>query len=174
MFRAILMSLPLLCASLSATALPAPAHAAMADDEGSPCKTKKQKTRSKLFGSILGTVADNTIGRSGVGNFFAYNTVAQTLTDAIACKLDKQEQQKAAAATETVVERGEVGTSQSWTSDTRENVSGTSTVTGTLAQADGTRCMNVTDVVIVDGEETTVAKRMCRAPGASGYTVAQV
>ena len=35
--------------------------------------------------------------------------------------------------------------------------------------ADGSHCMTVTDVVIVDGEETTAPKRMCRAPGASGY-----
>jgi hypothetical protein len=32
--------------------------------------------------------------------------------------------------------------------------------------------MLITDVVIVDGEETTVTKTMCRAPGASGYTLA--
>jgi hypothetical protein len=35
--------------------------------------------------------------------------------------------------------------------------------------ADGGNCMTVTDIVIVDGEETTVPKRMCRAKGASGY-----
>jgi hypothetical protein len=29
--------------------------------------------------------------------------------------------------------------------------------------------MTVTDVVIVDGQETTVPKKMCRAPGKSGY-----
>ena len=33
--------------------------------------------------------------------------------------------------------------------------------------------MTVTDVVIVDGEETTVPKRMCRAKGASGYARAE-
>jgi hypothetical protein len=29
--------------------------------------------------------------------------------------------------------------------------------------------MTVTDVVIVDGEETVVPKKMCRSRGASGY-----
>jgi hypothetical protein len=29
--------------------------------------------------------------------------------------------------------------------------------------------MTVTDVVIIDGEETTVPKRMCRGKGDSGY-----
>jgi hypothetical protein len=32
--------------------------------------------------------------------------------------------------------------------------------------------MTVNDVIIVEGEETTVSKRMCKAPGASGYTLA--
>jgi hypothetical protein len=32
--------------------------------------------------------------------------------------------------------------------------------------------LTVRDVVIVNGEETTVPKTMCRAPGASGYTLA--
>jgi hypothetical protein len=35
--------------------------------------------------------------------------------------------------------------------------------------ADGSTCMTVTDVVIVDGEETTVPKKMCRAKGASAF-----
>ena len=35
--------------------------------------------------------------------------------------------------------------------------------------ADGSQCVTVNDVVIVDGEETTVPKKMCRKPGASGY-----
>ena len=32
--------------------------------------------------------------------------------------------------------------------------------------------MAVNDVIIVNGEETTVSKQMCRAPGATGYTLA--
>jgi hypothetical protein len=48
-------------------------------------------------------------------------------------------------------------------------VSGKSTVTGEEKLADGGQCMTVNDVVIVDGEETTVPKKMCRAAGASGY-----
>ena len=51
----------------------------------------------------------------------------------------------------------------------RANVSGVSKVTASEQLADGGSCMTVTDVVIVDGEETTVPKRMCRAKGASGY-----
>ena len=68
--------------------------------------------------------------------------------------------------------RGGVGTSSNWQSESRPNVSGSSTVTGQQARADGSTCLTVRDVVIVNGEETTVPKTMCRAPGASGYTLA--
>jgi hypothetical protein len=65
--------------------------------------------------------------------------------------------------------RGGVGTEVSWKSDSRPNVSGKSKVTAEEKLADGGQCLTVTDVVIVDGEETTVPKKMCRARGASGY-----
>ena len=65
--------------------------------------------------------------------------------------------------------RGGVGTEVSWQSDSRPNVSGKSKVVGQEASADGGQCMTVNDVVIVNGEETTVPKRMCRARGASGF-----
>jgi hypothetical protein len=44
-----------------------------------------------------------------------------------------------------------------------------SKVTAAEQLADGSNCMTVTDVVIVDGEETVVPKKMCRARGATGY-----
>ena len=53
--------------------------------------------------------------------------------------------------------------------NSRANVTGRSKVTAQQQLADGGTCMTVTDVVIVDGEETTVPKKMCRARGASGY-----
>ena len=48
-------------------------------------------------------------------------------------------------------------------------VSRRSKVTAQEQLADGATCMTVTDVVIVDGEETTVPKRMCRARGTSAF-----
>ena len=74
--------------------------------------------------------------------------------------------------------RGEdVGSSSSWTSNTRENVSGTSTITARDDEvasngAAGRQCITVTDVIIVNGEETTANKRMCRAPGSARYSLA--
>jgi hypothetical protein len=66
--------------------------------------------------------------------------------------------------------RGDVGTTATWTSETRANVSGSSTVTAAEpAAGDGDQCLTVTDVVIIDGEETRAPKRMCRRPPANRY-----
>jgi hypothetical protein len=65
--------------------------------------------------------------------------------------------------------RGGVGTEVGWKSETNPGISGRSKVTGEEAMADGGRCVTVTDVIIVEGEETTVPKRMCRAAGLSAY-----
>jgi len=96
---------------------------------------------------------------------------ASLLTDAIIRKLDCKEQVKAATATDTAV-RGGVGTTSTWESDTRPGVKGSSTVRDQRASADGGSCMLITDVVIVDGEETTVDKKMCRKPGGGNYVLA--
>lgn len=160
---------------LPATALPSlPALAQSADDGGKGgCNLSEKKKRgSAMFGSMLSSLAGSALSRTRIGSFVPLNTLSTVLTDAIACKLDQDEQKKAAAATEQVLTRGE-GASVEWTSDTRANVKGSSTVTQRVASADGGVCMNVSDVIIVDGEETTVSKRMCRAPGASGFAIAQ-
>lgn len=170
MFRVIALS-----ASLALTSLPAPLRAQTADQadaaEGQPCKLSEPKRRgSKVFGGMLGNLANRAFGGSAVASIIPFNTVSESLTDAIACKLDQDEQKKAAGATNDAIARG-VGGSSSWQSTTRDGVSGSSTVTERTQTADGSTCMNVTDVVIVNGEETTVPKKMCRKRGASGYAV---
>jgi hypothetical protein len=47
-------------------------------------------------------------------------------------------------------------------------VSGSSTVTAQEQSGDGA-CMTVTDIVIVDGQETRAPKRMCRRPPSTRY-----
>ena len=54
----------------------------------------------------------------------------------------------------------------------RRHLRAGSTVRDQRASADGGSCMLITDVVIVDGEETTVDKRMCRKPGGGNYVLA--
>jgi hypothetical protein len=59
-----------------------------------------------------------------------------------------------------------------WTSDTREDVSGTSTVVARNDDAGaGMQCITVSDVIIVKGEETKADKRMCRRPPAARYAL---
>jgi len=133
-------------------------------------ETPAKKAKKSMFGSILGGIAGNVLGRTGVPGSVAgvYLPVGSLLSDAIINLLDCKEQQQAANATNEAI-RGGVGTETTWKSESRPNVSGKSTVTAEEKLADGGNCLTVTDVVIVDGEETTVPKRMCRAKGASGY-----
>jgi len=106
-----------------------------------------------------------------VGSFIPRAEVAGTLTNAIACRLDPDEQLQAAEATRSVTRSEQIGTSSEWTSQTRPGVSGSSTATAKTVAADGTSCMTLTDVVIVDGEESRVSKQMCKNPGETRYIV---
>jgi surface antigen len=139
-----------------------------------PCQpSEARKQRNSIFGALAGSIAGSALGRAGAGGAVVGLAVpvGSLLSTAIIEKLDCKEQVQAAEATNSAV-RGGVGTSSNWTSETRANVSGTSTVTGEDKLADGSNCVTVTDVVIVDGEETTALKRMCRKPGESGYALA--
>jgi hypothetical protein len=136
----------------------------------------KGKKGSSIGRNILGNVLNDAVGdaasKAGVYSYVPISEVSGTLTDAIACKLDPAEQVQAAAATEEVTRGEEVGATSNWTSATRPEVSGSSTVAARNDLSDGTRCMNVTDIVIVEGEETRVSKKMCKEPGASRYVLA--
>ena len=135
--------------------------------------TEAHRQRNSILGGIAGSIAGSALGSAGAGGADVGLAVpiGSLLSTEIMNKLDCKEQVQAAEATNNAV-RGGVGTSSAWTSGTRANVSGTSTVTGEDKLADGSNCVTVTDVVIVDGEETTALKRMCRKPGESGYTLA--
>lgn len=97
--------------------------------------------------------------------------IGALLTDKIACLLNPTEQTSAATATQTAITQG-VGSKVAWTSTSRPNVSGTSSVLNETKRADGALCRAVRDVVIISGEETMITKTLCRAPGATGFTLA--
>lgn len=146
---------------------------ATASDSDSKCKGGKKSRGGMILGNVLGGAASRTAGRAGLG-FVPLSQFRETLTDAIACKLDAQEQEKAADATTQAVQQAERSAgpqSVAWESDTRADVKGTSTVDTKTKLADGSSCMNVTDVVIVEGEETRVSKKMCKGPGQSRYVL---
>ena len=141
---------------------------------------RSRSAGSSVAGSILGSIAGSAAGRAGgVFNYVPVAAFTDTITTSIACKLDPKEQKQAADATLEAT-RGaddstapEVGQMSAWTSDTREDVSGTSTVVASDAvNADGLQCIMVTDVIIVDGEEARADKRMCRRPPAARYAIA--
>ena len=91
------------------------------------------------------------------------------VTDALERMLNCDEQRQAAEATDRAIAAAP-GTAITWRSESRPNVSGSSTVIAVEnAAADGSQCLTVTDVVIVDGAETRAPKRMCRIPPSTRY-----
>jgi hypothetical protein len=145
---------------------------ALAQNPQQQCQdTAQKKAKRSMFGGLLSSIGGSVLGSVG-GNAAAVASLAlpaaSYLGEELLRMLDCKEQQQAAKATDEAI-RGGVGTEVAWKSETRPNVSGTSKVTSEEKLADGGNCMTVTDIVIVDGEETTVPKRMCRAKGASGY-----
>lgn len=143
------------------------------DSDG--CPSGRSKTQgSSILGGLIGQGVGRAARSAGVSSYFPTAEVADTLTNAIACRLDPEEQKQAAEATleATRGDEVDVGQTAAWTSQTRENVSGTSTVTARNDDAtSGMKCITVTDVIIVNGEETTASKRMCRPPGSARYSL---
>jgi surface antigen len=154
-------------------ALSIPASAAVAQTEGTEpgqgqcADTPQKKAKRSLFGNVIGSVAGGILGRAG-GVATSLVPVGSIVADELLKLLDCKEQKQAADATNQAIEGG-VGTEVKWKSESRQNVTGSSKVTGSQKLADGGQCMTVTDVVIIDGEETTVPKKMCRGKGDSGF-----
>jgi surface antigen len=143
---------------------------------------RSRSTGSQVAGGILGSIAGTAAGRvGGVLNYVPVSELTGVITTSIACKLDPKEQKQAADATLEATRSAdgsdegtpEVGQMGMWTSDTRTDVSGTSTVTASDQQVndDGLQCITVADVIIVNGEETRADRRMCRRPPAR-YAIA--
>jgi surface antigen len=160
----------------SIPSIPRSSSSSQKSADGCP-KGKSKSAGSSILGGLIGQGVGRAASSAGIGSYFPSAEFADTLTNAIACRLDPEEQKQAAAATVEATRGEDVGSSSSWTSNTRENVSGTSTITarndevasnGTV----GRQCITVTDVIIVNGEETTANKRMCRAPGSARYSLA--
>ncbi len=160
---------------------------------------QRNRQRGRAVGGALGGIAGVVGGRNlgnvaRIGVAAVAVPVGALIGDAIASRLDCREQEQAAQATEQAVEGG-VGTTITWQSETRPGVSGTTTVTAVEAPpapatrapstpatapaataealpnapAETSPCLTVTDVIIVDGEETRAPKRMCRRPPTNRY-----
>lgn len=140
-------------------------------------KGKKGDRGRGALGGLLGGAVDQFARSAGVSSYVPVPEFSDQLSESIACRLDPEEQKQAAEATLEATRTAEgdavpeVGASASWTSATRENVSGTSTVTSRDASGGDLDCITVTDVVIIEGEEARAEKRMCRAPGSARYSI---
>ncbi len=155
---------------------PVPTSKAQADALTDPgCAVPKKKKGLAVLGKIAGNAAGRALSKTAMSRFIPMSEFTTTLTEGIACRLDPVEQKQAASATDEALRGNKVGTSTTWASESRGNVTGTSTVTAMAPPPAGerkTKCMIVTDVVIVDGEETTAEKRMCKGPGQPRYVIA--
>lgn len=137
-----------------------PTGAAAQSLTGEECQ---RSSSGSTMRNVAGGLARFGLGRVS-GAAAAAIPMASMLSDAIMGMLDCQEQEKAAQATDQAVQRGEVGATAEWQSESRPGVTGSSTVTAVEGD-----CMTVTDIVIVDGEETRAPKQMCRRPPSNRY-----
>ena len=176
MLRTLIVSASLLLSSAVPVLPASAAGAAIQSTVGSrDCQqTPARSVRRSILGGIAGGLIGRAVGSNRVTSTLGSWIPAQTmLTDALLNLLDCDEQQKAAKATEDATARAETsgaGATVAWRSESRPGVSGTSTVSAVDNPGQGgRRCMTVTDVVIIDGEETTMPKRMCRQPPSTRY-----
>jgi hypothetical protein len=171
MLRAAFLALPLLAVP-AATPLPAFAAASVSAEQsrtGENCEQRNQRSRrrGRGIGGMFGSIVGGRLGGLG-GVVGSVLPVGELLGEAIAGLLDCREQQQAAHATEEAV-RGGAGTTASWQSETRPSVTGSSTVMSADSNTVEGQCMTVTDIVIIDGQETRAPKRMCRRPPNNRY-----
>ncbi len=127
-----------------------------------------------VAGVVGGALLGGLLGVRGVPIMTSVTLPLQAfLDDRYIDMLECDERLKAVGATMQVTdlaERQGIGASVAWRSDSRPGVTGASTVTAVdTASAGGQRCLTVTDVLIIGGEETTVPKRMCRTPPSARY-----
>lgn len=162
----LLVAAPLLLLPVSVPSTPLDGAAYAQSRNGQNCQRRNEGRRQG--GAVLGGIARGVLGRMGGGAANVILPMGSMLGDAIMNLLDCDEQEKAATATEEAVRGGNVGDSASWQSESRPGVTGTSTVTA-VDRSGGDDCMTVTDVVIVDGQETSAPKRMCRRPPSNRY-----
>lgn len=134
-------------------------------------KCKRARKRGGALGGLIGGVAGSAVGLKGVGTLVS-GLVGAVLVAEIACQLDEKEQKVAAEATVAVTKKEEVGATANWTSPTREGVAGSSTITALNTEPNGSKCLSITDIAIVEGEETRVSKRMCKGAGQARYVLA--
>jgi len=139
--------------------------------QGKPGENEVRKKRKGLFG-LADRMSAMTRKIPLIGDKMV--DTANSLSQAFACRLYPEEQKQAAEATQEVARSEEVGRKVEWQSTVRANVSGSSTIAAKNTLPNGTPCLTITDVAIVDGDEIRLSKKMCKLPGAHRYTAVNV
>jgi surface antigen len=169
MSRHILALAALLGTSLPLVSVPAAAaprsEASQPDAEGRCANQESRRRRGRILGGIGGGLLRQAVPGAGYVGFIPAEEI---LSEAITAMLDCRERQQAVEATNEAV-RGGVGTTVTWTSETRPGVSGSSVVTAQTREANGGDCMTVTDIIIVNGEESRAPKTLCKRPPSQRY-----
>lgn len=138
--------------------------------EGGDDKRRCGRGGAKAFGGLAGGIAGGASGLDGLGVVMS-GLLGAVLAGEIACQLDDKERKAAADATLALTKRDKLGATAAWVSPTRQGVSGSSTITELGTQPNGTRCLSITDIAIIDGEETRIVKWMCRAKPGEPYRI---
>ena len=161
---------------------------------------KKKSVGASILGSMAGSMANRVGGRfaSFVPLPEFATVLTNAIACKLDQKEQKQAADATLAVTRGDAATGAIAVGQTaeWTSGSRKDVKGKSTIvavetapgnaggngkgkSGGKANSGGkgpqlasaAQCITVSDVVIVNGEETTANKHMCRAPGAARYTL---
>ena len=149
----------------------APARETPASERLKRCEQRAARNLRRLdsLGNVATSVTER-IGRFVGASEGTVNSVLRfgtSISGAIANRLNCREQEQAEQATDRAISGG-VGTTSRWTSDSRRGVSGSSTVASEDHRGAQT-CLTITDIIIVDGEETRAPKRMCRTPPSNAF-----
>ena len=161
---------------------------------------KKKSAGASILGSMAGSMANRVGGRfaSFVPLPEFATVLTNAIACKLDQKEQKQAADATLAVTRGDATTGTVAVGQTaeWTSGSRKDVKGKSTIVAVETApniasgnakgkgmgkgnnggkgpqlASAAQCITVSDVVIVNGEETTANKHMCRAPGAARYTL---
>jgi uncharacterized protein YcfJ len=117
-----------------------------------------------MFGSGSGKAVATGLGAAGgmVAGYFVGSEIGR--------RLDQADQQKAAAATQKVLNKpihhnaqGEAVSTPSTWSDKTKGTSGQSEVTSVTPQPDGGECRNVHEIAYISGEEVSQNTKYCRS-----------
>lgn len=140
------------------------------------CGGSGGQTAGAVIGGIFGAVIGHSVAGKGDKTLGAVlgGGLGVFIGSKIGKALDTCEQEKMARATETALNSKASGqaNTQTWSSESREDVNGSVSASPAQTLADGRVCRNVTQVNYVDGQEMKDNPRFCRTPPSTSWAPA--